>query len=252
MLEDLFEMQEDEEGRDEMNLAEFPIARLGRRDARTTIAHTSWHTSVATGERYQQRWEVSANAKYGLPTEFGERVLVALLKMAYDQNFTRVTRFTAYRIIKALHLQDHSSNYKYVYTALDQLAGLTIISQQAFWDNDEKKRITTKHAFHLIDEYQLRVEGDDNNDTSGYLVWGEHFWKSFNAGYIKQLDLSFFYDLSPLARRLYRFLDKRMYNTRVYEIDIFELASRMGLARYDYPSQVATKFQPAFDELIER
>ncbi len=37
-----------------------------------------------------------------------------------------------------------------------------------------------------------------------------------------------------------------------YEIDIFELAGRLGMTRYKYPSQVLSKLQRAVDELTEQ
>jgi hypothetical protein len=37
-----------------------------------------------------------------------------------------------------------------------------------------------------------------------------------------------------------------------YQIDIFDLAARLGMKAYRYPSDVARKLQPAFDELQKR
>jgi hypothetical protein len=94
---------------------------------------------------------------------------------------------------------------------------------------------------------------DDHASITGYIVWGERIWDSFQAGYIKNLDVEFYYALeNTLARRLYRFLDKRMHYQDSYQIDIFDLAARMGMKPYPYASHLARKLKPAFDELQSR
>lgn len=62
-------------GKDEMNLCEFPIAKLGRRDTRDVIEFVG--EVVKDGRTITQEWIVSGTARIGLPTEFAERVLVA-------------------------------------------------------------------------------------------------------------------------------------------------------------------------------
>ncbi len=135
---------------------------------------------------------------------------------------------------------------------------MTIKSEQAFWDNDDRERITTAEAFHIIDRYWLRYREKnerirEKESVPGFIVWGEVIWHSFQANYIKNLDLQFFYNLKgPIARRLYRFLDKRMQYQQEYQIDIFDLAGRLGMADYAYPAWIKRKLQPAFDELIAK
>jgi hypothetical protein len=85
------------------------------------------------------------------------------------------------------------------------------------------------------------------------VVWGERIWESFQSGYIKHLDVDFYYALeNTLARRLFRFLDKRMHYQTVYQIDIFDLAARLGMKPYPFASHLARKLKPAFDELQAR
>lgn len=37
-----------------------------------------------------------------------------------------------------------------------------------------------------------------------------------------------------------------------YQIDVFDLAARLGMKEYRYPSDLVKKLKPAFNELIER
>ena len=245
-------------GKDEMNLAEFPLAKLGRNDTKQTIQYEGWIVDK-DGVRKQQKWIVSSTAAVGLPTEFAERVLVSLMAMTAQDNFKspKVT-FTIYRVLKMLGLSMNKRNYKAVEKALKQLVGVTIFSEGAFWNKERQKRVTTLKGFHLIDDIWLRYLEDDTDviedeGVNGYIVWGDEIWNSFKAGYIKNLDIQFYYSLeSALARRLYRFLDKRMHYQDEYQIDVFDLASRLGMTRYRYPSKVREKLKPGLDELIQR
>ena len=242
-------------GKDEMNLAEFPIARLGRNDTRTSI---EYHGQVydKSGMLLEQKWIVSGSARFGMPTEFADRVLVALMAITAKENFIeRKVPFTIYRVLQLLRLTHNQRNYRAVEKALQQLVGVTIYSEGAFWDKAQQKRITTKRGFHLLEEFWLKsFEADDAvieaEGVNGYIVWGERIWDSFQAGYIKHLNTDFYYSLqNTIARRLFRFLDKRMHYQDEYQIDIFDLAARLGMKPYAYASHLARKLEPGLREL---
>ena len=244
-------------GKDEMNLAEFPIARLGRNDTRLMIEYEG--QIVKDGKILEQKWLVSGSAALGLPTEFAERVLIALMSLTAREGFTqRKVPFTIYRILKIVGLTHNQRNYRAVENALQQLVGVTIYSEGAFYDKTKDKRITTKKGFHLLEEYWLKSQETDAGvveaeGVQGYIIWSERIWENFKAGYIKNLDTEFYYSLeNTLARRLYRFLDKRMHYQNEYQIDVYDLAARLGMMPYPYPSRVVQKLQPAFDELLAR
>ncbi len=246
-------------GKDEMNLAEFPIAKLGRQDKRDVIEYESWATDKK-GERYQQKWIVSGSAQLGLPGEIANRIIVALLSIASEQNFdSPKISFTEYRLIKTLGLSTSNKNYEVIRKVLKQLVGITIYSEKAFWDNKRKKRVTHEKAFHIFEDLWLRhwKDTDDREDIDdkgqGYVVWSDTFWKSIKDGYIKNLDNEFYYSLkNPIARQLFRFLDKRIGQKKECEVDIFDLTGRLGMAKYAKPSHVKRKLQPGINEIIDR
>lgn len=248
------EQQRKRSGKDEMNLAEFPIARLGRRDTRKSITYEG-QVVDKQGNIQRQKWIVSGVEPVGLPTEFAERVLVALIAIAAAEKFvTRRVEFSIYQLVQRMGLAVSNRNYDAVKLALKQLAGVTIFSEGAFYDTKASKRITTERAFHLLDEIWLKSWGEDEEEEcQGYAIWSTRLFESFRAGYIKHLDTAFYYSLqNAVARRLYRFLDKRMRYQHRYEIDIFDLGGRIGLRHYKYPSKVLEKLQPGLDELQER
>lgn len=246
-------------GKDELNLAEFPLTKLGGRDNREILVYEGWAVDKLKGP-YKQVWTVRGAAGLGLPNELGDRVILALLSLStHHAEPSRKVEFSFYQLLKLLALEtEGQALYLTLEKVLRQLTGIFIESEQAFFDKASNKRITSREAFHLVESLWLRKYERDSatlaaESAQAYIIWGREIWKNLQAGYIKKIDLSFYYSLSsPLARRLFRFLDKRMHHQNEMEIDIFELSGRLGQARYHKPSEVHRKLQPAIAELIER
>jgi hypothetical protein len=91
-------------GKDEMNLAEFPIATLrGRGDSRREIVYHGEIVDRVTGIRMGQAWRVTGDSLLGLPNEFDERVYVALMAITARSDFTgRRVAFSVYQILKIM------------------------------------------------------------------------------------------------------------------------------------------------------
>ena len=237
-------------GKDEMNLAVLPIARLGTSDKRTKLEY--YGTFVENGTQKDMVWIVDGGS-VGLPTEFAERVLVALLYIGAQDNFkNRKMSFTVYRVLKTLNFTVNQRNYNEVKKAIGRLVTITVYSNQAWFDHRKKKRVTTERVFHLIDEAVFHNEDDEDSEET-YIVWGKRLWDSIKTGYLKQLDLDFYYSLqNPLTRRLFRFLDKTMAYQDGYQIDIFALQGKLGMAIYEYPSHLKRTLAKAANELVNR
>lgn len=243
-------------GKDEMNLAVLPIAKLGRLDDRTTIEY--YGTFSDKDGQNEMVWKVRGADGLGLPNDLGERVLVALLYIGAQNDFAeRRMEFSLYQILGILGLKEGSRNYRALENAIAQLAGILITSENAWVQKGKDgklRRARMSKGFHIIDDYTL-WNLEDSEERKSYITWGERIWKSIKSGYIKQLDIDFYYSLkNPLARRLYRFLDK-MTNykpSKPYIIDIFALANKLGMVPQEYPSTVKKIIKNAAQELIDR
>jgi hypothetical protein len=247
------EIQKNLSGKDEMNLVDFPFATIHPKDKRKVIVYEGWMTE--NNKRQQVKWTVEGGALTGLPNEFGVRIFLALLLLADEQGWPEQVTFTIYRILQILGLPDTKQYYEATKAELAKLAKLTISSEGAFWDNERKKRVTIRQ-FHLVDDLRLVYSTDgqsyDEEDGTNYVTFGKQVLRSVQAGYIKRLDFTFYRQLDkPLSRQLYRFLDRRMRYRNRFEIDIFDLANRLGMAVYKYPSDIAKVLQPAMDELVD-
>ena len=79
-------------------------------------------------------------------------------------------------------------------------------------------------------------------------------FQSFRAGNLKAIDFEFFKQLqSVIAKRLYRFLDKRFFLRDLWEFSLKELAwEHVGLARSYDTASLKRKLRPAIVELEQK
>jgi hypothetical protein len=81
----------------------------------------------------------------------------------------------------------------------------------------------------------------------------QYFVDSYKANYLKNIDVEFYWSLaSPIAKRLYRLVDKKRNGRRLWEAELFSLKDRIPLSDYRYASKIKEKLSPAHAELIEK
>lgn len=244
-------------GRDEMNLAEFPFALLTHRvpHGKDTITFTDIITGKE-GNRIAREWVITGSEAYGLPVAGDEEVYVALMEVTEDYNFeSPKVPITRYDLLRRMDWPHDGHSYRRVQDSLNRLMGVSIVATNSFWDNDAKRYVD--EAFHILEGYRLYDEKPGRSDTTpqSYIVWNPTLFSSFQAGNIKQLDTELYFSLkTPLARRLFRYLDKKRYDGKAtYRIRLKKLAfEKLGMSRNYYPSQIKRELERAHEELKEK
>jgi hypothetical protein len=247
-------------GRDELNLAEFPITLLSDRAPKgcKTLIFEDKVFDQQNGELVSRKVTVTGSDAYGLPTAVDDEVLVALLQLTKLDGFkdSRV-RFTRYEVLRILGWKDVGKNYQRIEEALNRWMGVTLYYEKAWWDNEIKAWVDQK--FHILDNVQLL--GKEERDRlrrrgqldllDSHFKWNEVVFKSFKADNLKRLDLDTYFNLrTSIAKRMFRFLDKRFYHRGRWEFDLEEFAfEHIGLSRSYDNGQVKAKLQPGFEEL---
>lgn len=240
--------------KDEMNFAELPLALpchrapKGKNAIRVTIT-----TRDALSRPVEKEWLVTGDSLYGLPLATDEEVFLGLMHFLHRAGFQdRRVHFAQYSLFQRLGWGDSQRSYDRLQASLDRLKGATIRSKEAFWDHKGKCFVTK--AFNVIDDYALyRRSGVSAGDEPfvSSVSFSEFVFDSFRAGFIKTLDLDMYLELSsPIARKMFRMLDKKLYKGPVYDIDLMHLAQRVALTDMSFPSQIRQKFEGAHQELI--
>jgi hypothetical protein len=243
-------------GRDEMNLAEFPITLLTDRvpkDQREAVYQDEIYDE-RTGRTLSRKLTISAG-NYGLTTAVDDEVILALIQMTKTKNqFTRrKVEFSRHELIQLLGWSGGGASYERVLASLRKWASVYLDYENA-WRDNQAKAWTTK-GFHIIETFEIndsRASGEQLDPVPSYVVWNEVIFESFQAGYLKPLDYDLCMGLShSTAKRMYRFLDKRFHHKPDWTFDLKELAhEHIGLGRnYDGPAHLKRKLQPAVDEL---
>ncbi|MFM1846832.1 MAG: hypothetical protein RL417_306 [Pseudomonadota bacterium] len=239
--------------RDEMNLAEFPLTVLSTRanPGLKTLEFTD-HIRGKNGELLERKWIITGADKFGLPTSSDDEVLLGLLKLTVDDGFRdRKIYFTRYELLKILRWTTEGRSYSRLQKALDRLSGVRIKATNAFYDNESKSHSTRN--FGIVDAYEIN-DGRDTSPKPSFFIWSEVLFKSFQAGFIKKIDLEFYLDLqSAVSKRLYRYLDKHFWYKARVQVNLFTLAhEKIGISRnYAYASSLRQQLDPAVEELVK-
>lgn len=218
-----------ESGVDELNLAEFPLAAVSDRflDGKKTLVFEDTVFCREQNRELPRRLTISGSDRYGLPTAKDDDVLLACIQISKLGDFaTPEVSFSRYEIIKLLRWKDETKNYERVSTSLRRWKGLSIYSDRAFYDHEEKSWVNRDFGvFDNLNIYRKEVLQGGSAPGCSSFVWNEVMYRSFQAGYLKRLDWNLYTSLeSAVAKRLYRFLDKRFYHSDRLEFDLWELA----------------------------
>ena len=254
-------MEELKEGRDEMNLAEFPLSLLADRagaDQRSLCFEDSvW--DEGRKERITRQLTVTASEKHGLPTALDDEVLLGLVQLSKQRNFEdRKVPFTRYQLVELLGWREEGRSYVRLEESLLRWVGVTLHYRNAWWSREEQSWVD--ETFHVLDNVTLldreRVARKRKQDALplSQFTWNDVLFRSFQSGNLKALDFEFYRSLeSSVARRLYRFLDKRFFHTKRWEFDLKELAwTHVGLSRNYDTANLKRKLLPGLVELEEK
>lgn len=254
--------------KDELNLAEFPIAALTDRvpDGQTTMVFED-RFDQRDGPPIVRRLTIMAPSKHGLPAALDDEVIVGLIQLTKRRNnFTDAkVSFSRYELIELLGWPQTGQSYRRIEEALNRWVGVVLVYENAWWDNAAKSWVD--ESFHILDNVSLydrerrksTASKRGGKRTAGNPLplssfrWNEVIFRSFQSGNLKQLDLEFYLQLRlPTTKRMFRFLDKRFYRRERLDFDLRTLScEHIGMSRSYAPTELKRRMRPALEELEE-
>lgn len=243
------------DGRDELNLVEFPLCALAHR-LRPDLKTLHFEDQIwdeRRGELVNRQLTVTGSDAYGLPTALDDEVLLGLIQLTKLRGFAnRKVPFTRYQLLRLLGWRDETKNYERLEASLNRWTGVTLYYRNAWWNKSRGCWVDEK--FHVLDNVRLCHRRDRQrsmNDGLSAFVWNDVLFNSFNAGNLKSIDFDFFKALKGVvAKRLYRFLDKRFFHRNRWEFDLKEFAwEHIGLARSYDASSLKRRLRAGVTEL---
>ena len=246
-------------GRDEMNLADFPLTVLASRPPKgaTSLVFEDEVGEKHGRNRVKRRLTVLACSEYGLPTASDDEVILGLIQLTYATDFAdRKLSFTPAELFRVLGWRNEGRAYSRLETSLKRWVGVTLFYENA-WRDNQLKAWMDEH-FHLLDNVVIprRHRRDSKKARKGRCLswtatWNETVFKSFQDGYIRELDIGVLRRLkTAAAKRIYRFLDKRLYRIDRLTFNLRAFAcERIGFSRAYDNSQLKRKLDQAIKEL---
>ncbi|SIO67974.1 Replication initiator protein A [Singulisphaera sp. GP187] len=252
--------------KDELNLAEFPIAALTDRipDGQTTLVFED-KLECRDSAPIVRRLTIMGTHKHGLPTSLDDEVLVGLIQLTKRRNnFTEAkVGFSRYELIELLGWPQSGQSYRRIEEALHRWVGVVLMYENAWWDNNAKSWVDEN--FHVLDNVTLYdrerrrpaprsgkpVKAEKAPLPLSSFRWNEVIFQSFQSGNLKQLDLEFYLRLRlPTTKRMFRFLDKRFYRRSRLDFDLRTMAcEHIGMSRSYAPTELKRRLKPALEEL---
>jgi hypothetical protein len=135
-IEDDSMPQKNSDGRDELNLAEFPLCALAHRlrPEQKTLRFEDRVWDECRGENITRQLTITGSDAYGLPTALDDEVLLGLIQLSRLNQFAeRAVRFTRYQLIQLLGWRQESKSYERVEASLkwvqDQQDGVLLLDR---------------------------------------------------------------------------------------------------------------------------
>lgn len=197
---------------------------------------------------------VHGTEEWGLPAAQDDDVMIGLLQLCFLSGWPKRVRFTRYQLCKLLRWSVGGASYRRIYQALHRLS-TTTYNYRYGWRDKANQEWVPSLVFSYIQSLKIHEAGRPTESGLCEVTWSDDFHLSLKAGNLKGLDFNRFVGLrSSIAKRLYRFLDKRFGAGRTkYSCDLKVLAfEKVGVSRsYQDAAQIKRLLLPAIRELEE-
>jgi len=234
---------------EELNICEFPVTVLS-----TQPVHKPYEakdTIILDSEIVERKWIIDGSIKLGIPIAIDESTLIIILSYFTETIKTASNLhdigFSSFDFLKKAKWPINEEHYSMLYKSLLRLALAKYRTIRSFFkkEGQKKGRYMDEHIFSLFDDvkiYGLNPTGDEEID---FHIWDMKYHhirlsqtliESIKSGNIKPTNLEFYLSLEkPIAKRQYRYYDKRFYQQGIFSIDIERLAfGHLGLMKQGY------------------
>ena len=178
------------EGRDELNLAEFPLATISDRflDGTKTVVICDQVWDRDRREHVPRKLTISGSDRYGLPVAKDDDVLLACVQLSSMVGFAdRRVDFTRYELLKLLRWPQDSKSYRRLAPRFAAGRERRVYSDRTFYDHGRKSWVN--RDFGIFDNLFIYEREERTAESArSWFVWNEVIFDSFQAGYLKALD----------------------------------------------------------------
>jgi len=250
-------LEEYEKGKDELTMAEFPLAIAGKDSSRLNKTSATYQDLIRdkrTGAPVKRIVTIQGSDRFGLPTYYDEEILFGILQLTNlkrnGDDWPTTIRFSRYHLAKILGLKTDGRTYRRIWDSLHRLANTTYNFEFALFDKEDaewRPSVVINFIQHLV-VHGGPVPGK-NGEVS--IQWNDHIHRNFQAGYLRDINFAEYRSIGlPLAKALYRFIGKHFYRNPRQKFDLKILAyEKLGLSRSNKIGQIKQALDPAIERL---
>lgn len=245
-------------GRDEINLAEFPLWVHGNISPKnkTLVFKSSVNDPRGAGRLIERQMTLRATEDLGLPCTRDALILFALLAIAWQNNqfATREVHFTFKEILDILGWDDSGANYNRIELALKRWDSIHI-EYDGWYDKATNDWADGPMLCGITSGGKIQPKR--KRHLPSFIRWHEDFYPTLQHKNIRVLNLQELTQLSsPTAMQAYRFLEKEFGRKQrgrpvtVIEKDLRQLAcEHIGMSRSLKPTRLRQNLNAIFVEL---
>ena len=235
-----------------------PWVTLWKQSDRFAGISLQWEQQVG-GRTVKASWEVTGDAKLGLPTPADRRLFNVLCELTREQDFPQIVRFTRYDLLKRLNKQPTNRAYDLLFQSFHRLKGTTIAARNTF--RDARTGILKDVLFSILDDVEIvKVEKPGRRKQGepplSSFKWSDRIYENIRAGFLVSFDLNIANTLkSDVALILYPLLLVKTYDgagkrRSHFHIELRELCeNHLGMRSTPYVSKMAERLRPGHEEL---
>lgn len=248
------------QGRDEVNLIDFPIATLrhqqpvgrdGTRPDEMVCVIESYDSDLQ--KTIPRKLTRRTASRYGFPTPLEEEVLIALLSLSRHRNeFTEPrVEFRNGKVLELMGWPQNGTSTRRLAVALDRLTGLTLKYENSWSTTDGvfAKEFTTG----ILESYSLtkQTRGRRRPDSErSWIQWSSEVFADIRRGNVRELNTHQYFALRlPISRRMYRFLDRRLSESTEFEMELSAFSVHLGLSELKHVGKIKERLALGLKEL---
>lgn len=244
------------QGRDELNLAEFPLCSLsGKQQTEDmTLQFTDQIWDDSRGKYIDRMLTVAGTKRHGLPTSIDDEVLLALIQISAARGYPKEVEFSRYEVVNLLRWQHSGKSYHRIEDSINRWTAISLDYENAWREKglDGEKSSWVDAKFHIIEMAKFHRKDDPNSPDTCMIRWGDYIQKSFAAGNLRKLDFEQFLNFKTgIAKRIYRFIGKRLWHKTKWKFDLKEFAfDKVGMSRKLNVGQIKQRLEKPLQELV--
>lgn len=243
---------------EEIGLAEWPIviASKKRPPVNTVEFSEKVGTDPETGEPLERSWKMLGSEDYGLPYLPDLDLFVSILQLAHRYEYQKpIVNTTAHELCALAGITPGGTTYQRMLAGLNRFKFSGYAADRVFHKPGARTPIIGE-AWSIISNFRLLPDYQDPDIRDGmpasYLHIDIRFLNRLRNGQQKPLDLVIWRQLgSGLAKPLYRYVHKNLYNKDRYEIGTQKLVSRIGVLTAYNPAQRKRLLRPHIQRLVD-